>query len=96
MRKQIILKRPINLMIPVWHIAPNKSFDRFPHNRDMVIVPFPVGTYERSMFDGLVFRGATADLETVEYLASCGYVPGMVDGELTDVTTGKDPETELN
>jgi hypothetical protein len=96
MRKTVKTAKPITLTIPVWHDKPQKTFDKLPYNQAMVRLELPAGEYSREYLDSMVMRGASAEDNVITYLASCGYVPGMLDGEITDITTGQDPETELN
>jgi len=96
MRKTIKTAKSITIMVPVWHDKPQKTFDRLPYSRAMVRLELPAGGYSREYLDSLVMQGASAEDNVISYLASCGYVPGMEAGEIIDVTTGQDPETELN
>lgn len=97
MRKTIKTDRPITFLIPVWHSQTDKQFNRLSYMREMVKLELKPGTYSCEMLDKLVVKGADTDLETQDYLESLGYIPNM-DPEMgfSGVTTGLDPEEELN
>ena len=96
MRKEITLDKRVRFLIPVWHSSPQRGFEKLLHNRQMVELILSPGVYSRETLDSMLNRGGSVDFQTMQYLASCGYVPGMEIGEVVDVTTGLDPEEELN
>ena len=97
MKKIIKTDRPFDMLVPVWHSAPDKSLSKLQYDRQMIRVEFPPGEYCTETLEKLVIRGADVTSEEVQvYLAQLGFVP-MGDGiHIEGITSGLDPDQECN
>lgn len=97
MRKNIKTTKAITLYLPVWHSEHDPKLNNLSYTRQMVKIELKPGTYSCDMLDKLLVRGADTDLDTQDYLESLGYIPHMTDDfKFNGVTTGLDPEEDLN
>lgn len=97
MRKTIKTDRAIELLVPVWFTKAERQFQALDYDRPMTRFVLPPGSYDCESLEKWVLRGADVSEDDQMYLAKLGFVPGMVAGDyIDDVTTGLDPEEEMN
>lgn len=97
MRKTIKTDRPVEMLIPVWHIKAERQLQALDYDRPMVRFVLPPGSYDCGRLEKWVLRGADVSEEDQEYLASLGFVPGLEPGDYIEgITSGLDPDHECN
>lgn len=102
MRKTVMFDRAVRLLVPVWH-QPEQSSDsnkyRFKYKRPMSVLELqPNREYRCEDLQSLLDRGAVfASDADHTYVCSCGFIPVASDLPMVSpLTTGLDPEEELN
>ena len=101
MRKTVIFSRPVRIMNPVWHEREliSNSKNQVKYKRPMVILELSPGIeYKCDELQGLINRGAIIPEDEYTYMCSHGFIPdtaGLL-APISEVTTGMDPEEELN
>lgn len=101
MRKTVTFDRIVRVMNPVWHQQEAKSSykNQTMYKRPMVILDLiPGKEYNCDELQALLNRGAVIDNADYTYICSHGFIP-ISEGELmpiSEVSTGLDPEGELN
>lgn len=100
MRKTVKFSRVVNLLIPVWHQKESASSSKLQtkYRRPMAILELEPGReYQCADLQALLNRGAEFTSEDYAYVCSCGFIPQKDDLPLiSTLTTGMDPEEELN
>ena len=97
MRKTIKTDRAVEMLIPVWHTKAERQLQALDYDRPMVKFTLPPGSYDCENLEKWVLRGADVSEEDQLYLAQLGFVPGIgLDDYIEGITTGLDPEEELN
>jgi hypothetical protein len=102
MRKTVKFDRTVRILVPVWHqpeVASNSKY-QFRYKRAMSILELqPDREYKCEELQSLLNRGAMfAHEEDHTYVCSCGFIPlsDSLPVPVSPVTTGLDPEEELN
>lgn len=101
MRKTVTFDRVVRVMNPVWHQQEIKSSSKnqTTYRRPMVILDLiPGREYKCEDLQALLNRGAVIESTDYTYICSHGFIPAS-EGELmpvSEVSTGLDPEGELN
>lgn len=101
MRKTVKFDRVVQFMIPVWHHEELKSSSKHQtlYKRPMAILELVPGKeYKCEELQALLNRGAIIPNDQYTYVCSHGFVPdiGLEDVAVSSVSTGLDPEEELN
>lgn len=101
MRKTVTFGREVRIMVPVWHQkeTPSSSKYQTTYKRPMVVLRLVPGReYKCEELQALLDRGAHIPDEEYTYICSHGFVPTPFGSiiPVSEVSTGLDPEEELN
>lgn len=101
MRNTVKFDRTVRIMNPVWHQAEVNSNSKYQlkYKRAMVVLELSPGIeYKCAELQALIDRGALIPDEEYSYICSHGFIPrtnGVII-PVSEITTGLDPEEELN